>query len=305
MGHQSVSRKFSVLPFRTKTQNFCQNEYNVTGFCSRQSCPLANSQYATVREINGEEVKIKRSAEAAAHLDHAIEKELIGRLKNKAYGDTPLNVNEKVWRSVLEGDSESELEDLEDLLQEEDEDEFDNGDDSEDSQELEEYEEEIVEENNLKNKRKNKITTFKQNKKSCAAYVEVEYEQLKLKDRLVDVAEAAAHLDHAIEKELIGRLKNKAYGDTPLNVNEKVWRSVLEGDSESELADLEDLLQEEDEDEFDNDDDSEDSQELEEYEEEIVEENNLKNKRKNKITTFKQNKKSCAAYVEVEYEHEH
>jgi protein MAK16 len=61
-------------------------------------------------------------------------------------------------------------------------------------------------------------------------------------------AESAAKVERAIERELIERLRSGAYGDRPLNVEEGVWKKVLRGLERAEkgkdLADEEELEEE-------------------------------------------------------------
>lgn len=91
------------------------------------------------KKLENRENRRESRALTAARLEKTLEKELVSRLKSRAYGDMPLNVNEEVWRAVLEGErqqageeAEGERErELEELGLEADETDEDDEDDEE------------------------------------------------------------------------------------------------------------------------------------------------------------------------------
>jgi protein MAK16 len=94
-------------------------------------------------KIRHRETARERKAEAAAKLEKTIERELVERLRQGAYGDQPLNVSEDIWKKVLnamERDGEGARDkDMDEGIESEEEEEVEAESDEDDLEKAVEY----------------------------------------------------------------------------------------------------------------------------------------------------------------------
>ncbi|KIW71179.1 hypothetical protein PV04_03375 [Phialophora macrospora] len=200
---QVINQQFCSfkLKLSTKEQNFCRNEFNLTGFCNRQSCPLANSRYATVRP----------DPETGA---------LCLFIKSPERTHLP----SKWWEKInLPNNYEKALAAVDDKLQY-----WPRFYIHKCKQRLTRLTQVRIRQSRIL---KEETRLGEKNVSRLAPKVRRREETRERK------AESAAKVEREIERELMERLTSGAYGDRPINIDEGLWKKVLRGLERKERGD--------------------------------------------------------------------
>ncbi|KAL4939581.1 ribosomal L28e protein family-domain-containing protein [Aspergillus oleicola] len=302
---QVINQQFCSYKLKTtKGQNFCRNEYNVTGLCNRQSCPLANSRYATIRSDpeSGAMYLYMKTIERA-HMPSKLWERV--RLSSN-YAKALEQVDSRLiyWPKFLIHKCKQRLTRLTQVAI------------------------------RMKKLAKEEERLGERVVPKLAPKIRRREETRERK------AESAAKVERAIERELIERLRSGAYGDRPLNVEEGIWKKVLRGlersgegerdedlddgeleeeeeeegvgeveyvsdiEEDEDLEDLEDWLGGESADSSDYSDENEDSDEGSSSEEDDEDQKKPKPGSKRKFTAPPPKPRKKGPKVEIEYETE-